>query len=567
MTTNLWRTIQAAQTEEFEFSDAEKERIMENLKKETHRRSGFGTVLKSAAGLAAAFVMLVTASMFNPVLAANIPFMENIVGFLRQNHALDSGVYSNGAVEKHMVPVSVETDEAFSIRDSYFDGTVLAVTIAARLPEADTETVEMQFELEINGETPPIQIEPVGGYTPTATLYRAEDSCFVGTVVRDISAVAPSSEFALTITPTSFASPNGDFLSLVPSAAAAEITQNEDADVYPVKGIQTDGLTITELRATPAFTYVNTEFTAPGTYTYILTLDSGEKLDYIRVGDYDQQCYYEALPVGTKYVTIDVYEKADARKPVCSATVTVTDGYSDGDAVKAYEDARTGDGSQSDWLVELARRGIPVTPREGETAVELGETIISRTYSETNQDQTKDSAFYLDPDAVTEITYDNMQVYASHTDAGIDDADMNESGIPDDLSEYRFVTFDVHIETKGTPGIREDGHLQPEIEAYGENDGTAGIQWIENYAHLILETDFNFGIDIPYFSGHMRGFTNYYHFASNAYDSHDFVVGFYVPTAAVESGNWLIGVENGEHNPDYTFHTVYTYYTIPPYTE
>lgn len=65
------------------------------------------------------------------------------------------------------------------------------------------------------------------------------------------------------------------------------------------------------------------------------------------------------------------------------------------------------------------------------------------------------------------------------------------------------------------------------------------------------------------FSLHSSGATNYYHFPTNAYDSHDAVVGFYIPETLLESGDWVIGVSTSNEYNAITGSGLYSYYTIP----
>lgn len=76
MNTKLYSRIAKIETHEETMCGTEKERILNRLKKEMKPKRH--VILKTLCTAAACFVLLVTASMFSPVLAENIPFMENI---------------------------------------------------------------------------------------------------------------------------------------------------------------------------------------------------------------------------------------------------------------------------------------------------------------------------------------------------------------------------------------------------------------------------------------------------------------------------------------------------------
>ena len=175
----------------------------------------------------------------------------------------------------------------------------------------------------------------------------------------------------------------------------------------------------------------------------------------------------------------------------------------------------------------------------------------------------------MNPDAKQVVTYTNMQVFDSPADIGLTESDMRDTRQPLTRDGYKFVTFDVAIENHGITGLLGED-LQKEIEAYEKKDTTTGIMWISDFA-MPMACDLDpsaIETEVAYFSGHMNGAANYYHFASNKEDSHSFVVGFYVPNKFVESGEWMVGINTGERLPedrdDFLGTTKYTYYDIPP---
>lgn len=168
-----------------------------------------------------------------------------------------------------------------------------------------------------------------------------------------------------------------------------------------------------------------------------------------------------------------------------------------------------------------------------------------------------------------------MQVYDSPADIGLTQMDMCDEDASLEKEGCKFVTFDVEIVTKGIYGLRDDS-LADEIAAYENKDGTTGILWIDAYSRIwprsqetLSGNEQYFGLGVAYFSGHMDGTTNYYHFAANAHDAHEFVVGFYIPDEILSTSEWVIGVLNGGQVSSSEVNTwngsseKQTYYSIP----
>lgn len=407
--------------------DAEKERILQRVRKEKKPRRRLAAVLKTAGAVAACFALLVTASVFSPVLAENIPFMENIVAFLKQSGQARSSVISGGAVEDYVTPVAGQEDANFRVTEVYCDGTALVLGYAADFPEADETVLEIDptFTFDIDGERLEIT-EESGTYDAfggsTAKMYRVEDDTFAGTIALDISGMDVADTFTLTVTPESLTGINPKRM------------------VLDARGLYT-----------PEASPLECTLTA---FTFDVTVNSGARSVYT----VDES--YEDFALHT-IVTSPGFTFLDISQPASETTVA---------------------------------------PREG----------------------------------------------------------------------YKFVTFDVDITTNGIYGVRGDAELQAEIDAYENNDGTTGILWISNYYYPTVRTidgGETESIDIDYFSGHMDGLSNYYHFATNAHDKHHFVVGSYVRTEDLESGNFIVGVKNGSFSPRdpnmfNASETDYTYYNI-----
>lgn len=581
MRRNLYNEIAETRTQELEMFDAEKERILQRVRKEKKPRRRLAAVLKTAGAVAACFALLVTASVFSPVLAENIPFMENIVAFLKQSGQARSSVISGGAVEDYVTPVAGQEDANFRVTEVYCDGTALVLGYAADFPEADETVLEIDptFTFDIDGERLEIT-EESGTYDAfggsTAKMYRVEDDTFAGTIALDISGMDVADTFTLTVTPESLTginpkrmvldarglyTPEANPLECTLTAFTFDVTVNSGArSVYTVDESYED-FALHTVVTSPGFTFLDISQPEGRVYTHTVEDQNGRRLQPISFdNDAGGKSYYAPIGEDVESLTVTLYDWNDTRTPLAAFTVPMTDGG------YALHEAGAAEISADEIVYDPPRPAgeTTVAPREGETTVNLGETITS------SIDRESAGAQYVNEDATAEITYTNMQVYDSPEEAGIAAEDMKDPSAPLAREGYKFVTFDVDITTNGIYGVRSDAALQAEIDAYENNDGTTGILWISNYYYPTVRTiddSETESIDIDYFSGHMDGISNYYHFATNAHDKHHFVVGSYVRTEDLESGNFIVGVKNGSFSPRdpnmfNASETDYTYYNI-----
>ncbi len=561
MRKNLYREIAEIQTQELELFETEKERILQNLHKE--KRAGFRIhpAFKAIGALAACFVLLVTASVYSPVLAENIPFMENIVAFLKQTGLARGSVITDGAVEDYVTPVAEQADANFRVTEVYCDGTALVLGYTADFPDADDSILEIEptFTFDLDGER--LQITEESGTYDTfggtnAKLYRVEGDTFAGTIALDVSKLDVADQFALTVTPKSLLGVNPkrmvlDQRGLYTAETSAldctlepftfDVTVNAGArSVYTVDESCED-FTLHSIVTSPGFTCIDCTMPDGKVYLYTVEDQDGHALQRIRFENEESGAnYYAPIAEDVESLTVTLYDWDDVRTPLATFTVPMTEG---GYALHPAASVEI-DPEEIVYDPPVSVEKI-LAPREGESTVALGETIVSQTMREL----VPDGSGYVNADATAEITYSNMQVYDSPAEAGIAAEDMVDPTAPLEREGYQFVTFDVDIETKGLYGWRYDD-LQSECDAYENNDGTTGILWITSFYYptkrFVDDSDFPF-IDADYFSGHMNGATNYFHFATNAYDTHHFVVGSYVRTEVLESGNLLVGVETGTH--------------------
>lgn len=539
--------------------DAEKERILQKLRQARRPKRRLAVALKTAAATAVCFALLVTASMFSPVLAENIPFMENIVAFLKQSGQARSTVIADGAVENYMTPVADPAESNFRITEVYCDGTALVLGVAADLPEIDESLTEIEagFTFDFDGERLRLTRETEIYDTFYSRMYRTEDGSYAGALALDISSIDAADAFSLTVTPEKLLGINPRRMVLderglyTPGTAALECTLEPftfDAAVnagarsaYDVEESY-EGFTLHGIVTTPGFTFLDIAQPEGRVYTHTVEDQNGRRLQTITFdNDEGDKFYYAPIDEDVESLTVTLYDWDDTRTPLTAFTVPMTEGG------YALHEAGAAEIPADEIVYDPPRpeNEKTIAPRAGETTVNLGESITSKAMRE----PISDGSGYVNEDATAEITYTNMQVYDSPEEAGIAAGDMVDPDAPLEREGYQFVTFDVDIKTNGLYGWRDD-NLQTERDAYEDNDGTTGILWITSFysptLRIVDDRNSPF-IDVDYFSGHMNGATNYFHFATNAYDTHHFVVGSYVRTEVLESGNFLVGVETGTY--------------------
>ncbi|MBQ2667469.1 MAG: DUF4179 domain-containing protein [Clostridia bacterium] len=587
MRKSLYNEINRIQTVEQPLFDVDKERIMNQLKKETKSKRPVFIVLKSLSAVAACFVLLITACAFSPVLAQNIPFMQEIVRFLKQEQFPRNGIIASSNVENYMQPAGDTTEDEMQIMEVYCDGTALVMTVGLELPNMDESIlrIDPKAAVDINGER--FFPEADGAPANLFQFFRTEEGDFVGAASLDVSSLNLTEDFTVTLTlaeltgvdlklwvanmeepdiyePKTYALENPT----IPHTISVPVDTSLCKEYSVEKSVQ--DFTVHKIITTPVCTYVDTERSEYDSYYFTLTTDDGTELSINTFDNPDYtgfhpNYYYEALPEGTKKVFVTVYPWEDDTAPIGIVEIPVEFGYASG-----IEDYTVRHISEDEIVFDPPKaEHTAFEPRTGEETFQLGETITTQAYRDVYRDQKTGYHLYVNPDAKQVVTYTNMQVFDSPADIGLTESDMRDTRQPLTRDGYKFVTFDVAIENHGITGLLGED-LQKEIEAYEKKDTTTGIMWISDFA-MPMACDLDpsaIETEVAYFSGHMNGAANYYHFASNKEDSHSFVVGFYVPDKFVESGEWMVGINTGERLPedrdDFLGTTKYTYYDIPP---
>lgn len=485
--------------------DAEKERILQRVRKEKNPRRRLAAVLKTAGAVAACFALLVTASVFSPVLAENIPFIENIVAFLKQSGQARSSVISGGAVEDYVTPVAGQEDANFRVTEVYCDGTALVLGVAADVENVDehVRVLGPKYTLKVNGDT----VNTLGdGTAPDSYLYPISENTFAGVFVMNLRELNLTEAFEIELsaeligidtqhmvlenggssyTPQTYALPE--------TYTPVTMTVEPDQTLQKTYEIQESAgdCTIEQLTISPAFTHADVQFADPGSYVYFLTDQDGQPLEQVKLlGTPDlsgtrPEKYYQAITKDTTAVTISVFHESDRINPVCTATVEV-DGF--------------------DFERMDLRSSSPVLDKE---------------------------------------TFDNLQVFDSAERAGLKPTDMNFMEQPLVQDGKKFITLDLSITAESTDG---GSSIEDEIASYENRNDSTRILGITNFASGIrgtLPSDWSTS-EVHYFSDHMNGIYNYYHFAINAGETKVFTIGFFVDEVLLENGELLLPVNSGQ---------------------
>lgn len=555
MNTTLLHEINKTQTDTLKMCDAEKERILLRLKKEVKPKRFFA--LKGAGVLAASLAVLIGISVVNPVFAKGIPFVGDIVSRLTAGKTVNyqSPIINSGSVQAYLNAVPDAGDADFRILDTYCDGTALVLTTAAYVQGADpaVKVIEPTYSVKLNGEPLTVTNETTGEVRENlgdffARMVRADDNNFIGTLVVDISKFELSGRFTLDIAVTGLTGLDTAYYVQDFRGAYKEKTYDITADfppctvtvnadralerVYDVNATE-NGCTVSRIISTPAYTRFETD---AGAYCDVKTQD-GTRIEWLKFGvESSRNDYYKPLPENTTELTFTFYAKTDRVNPLATITVPVDGGY----AQTLYTPVTpAGIDAVYDPPIDNAPQDVV---RWGEASVALGETIES-TYGATEG-----------CDGKLLVTYSGMQVFDSAADFGLTEADMREMDEPLTREGMKFVTFDVRIESQDfvTDWNREfldenapEDEIIQELSSYEKNDGTASMHWITNFFQPQAKGYPMLGGDIDYFSGHMNGMTNYYHFAMNENDARDFTVGAFIPDELLTAGGLYIGVADG----------------------
>ncbi len=591
----IYSEINHLKTTEQTMCDAEKERIMLHLKKEIRTRRPVSVVIKTLSTVAASFVLLITAGTLSPVLAENIPFMQEIVSFLKQEQMPLNTVIRESDAEKYTLPANDMTEDGLQILETYCDGTALVLTAGLELPGVDENILRIvpSVTVVVNGERLfPVhdpELMPTDGEGRRLGMFifhRTEGDRFVGALSMDVSHLSLTENFSFTLTLTELTGEDPKHMiatskdiyapSYAPKQYMLDNTTVPHTVTVPVDTSlcreytverPIGQLTVHKLVTTPVCTYLDVSGIDDSGYYYTLTTENGSELNSSKFDNSGMTpeerregiLYRNPLPEGTETVTVTVYSSKNDTEPAGQVEIPVDFGYAS--LKEAYTVAQI---PESEIVFDPPLEELLSLQPEAKL-YELGETVVSRE----GRDFNTNGPGYVNENATLEITYNNMQVYDSPADIGLTSNDLFNLFRDDTLEKdgRKFVTFDVTLKTQGIYGYRFDNEeYSAEIEAYADNDGTAGILWINNYAMPEALTDSNPHLsgEAAYFSAHPSGSSDYYHLVTNAYDTHNFVLGFYVPEELLESGNWRIGIATGEDDPNAGAENAY--YSIPPVT-
>lgn len=574
MNIDLLDEISAIELQDEPLSENEKMRVMANVRKRLPKKKNKLFVIPKAIGvLAACYALLIGVSVVNPVFAdtfpivKKLPFAEKIIYSLNhsEGYSYQSPVIRSGAVEKYLNSVSQLGDSDFSILESYCDGTALILSAAIKVDGADPAVKVLQpvYKIRINGA--PVTVETANGsYDETGSYFermtRVDDSVFVGTIVVDISNMELQDSLDLNIRVSSLAGIDNKHyvksnifsdsytektydIDAVPAEVNETIKVDSDLQKTYDVGETKDIVTLNGITASPSSTHVDFTLNEDDSDDPVLMLlydSEGSQIPWLKFGFETQRTYYKPLLKDTDSLTVKFYRKSDKRQSIAEFTVPVEGGFAD--IYEAPVVPEDGSDTIYDPPVPDPSTGRPF----GAQVSELGETVTVNNHSP----GLSDGKLY--------VTYTNMQVYDSYTDAGVSYDELSGSGEERYGDEaYKFVTFDVNIKSENTSYHNDQGDTPDAVQGiydkeareYGKFDETSSTYWISSFFRPCLINESLVTMDdcvsgeVDYFSDAMHGFSNYYHFIMNSNDERDFTVGVFVPKTQLENGNFQIAVE------------------------
>lgn len=503
-----------------------------------------------AAACAAAFVVLVGVSVANPALAAGVPFLGDIVGFLRGGRSHDA-VVQEGAVGSYVQPVASGQalgDQQFQVKDAYFDGEVLLLTTQMDLNSAPEEYRVLQPAFELTFTADGKELSPAYNWRTglTQQMSRASETSYVGTITLYLlDDVLPDSfELSVKVADLEALDTKHMVKSLLgfgtykektyslPSGQSFSCTVRRDDSlrkVYEVNETK-NGCTLENVTVTPAMTEIclgEDTGTDPETGNSVIMVaydGDGKQLEIIgQVGDYHHQ-FFRTLDKDETSVTVKFYPMDNQFDALAEFVVPVEGGW--------YEEK-----PQTPWEDD----GTPVVydpPREEESdwsqsgdstrMVELGETFTIRQGG-------------LMTSGSVDAAFDNLRYYDSWRDAGIADEDMNLPGELKDglVSEdgYTFVLLDLTLQAHDLT-VRDS-----------DENGTKGNLWSADFGELtyrdpelrdLTKGEVICGEGTAYCSEHGNGFTDYYHFFLEGDETKTLQMGYLVKTEELQAGRALV---------------------------
>lgn len=490
----------------------------------------------AAAACAAGLCILVGVSAANPALAEQLPFLGNIVAFLKGggSQSYQSPILTQGGTEEYYAPVTGEAQNGFRVSGVYCDGKTLILGIELQASGAPEEVRFIDADLGfLSGETELLPSRALQG-----RLYRTESGSFVGASILDLTGKDLGGSFPLTVTLRSAVGKNPKLMILEagsyrektydlgqrPAAFTLQVRQDDSLiRTYDVNETQ-NGCTLKQVKVTPALTELTLD--ADSNNVVALAYDADgvplEQLSkYAQDGGLGIQ-YYLPLEKDATAVVVKFFAWEDRNNPVAEFTVPVEGGYGNPSEESAWLD----DGEPIVYDPPRQERdAIQIKYSEAPT-VGLGETL---TTTEGVQSGSLD------------ITVDNMRIYNSITDAGIALEDLADPQVSETLSQdasLKFVLFDVALQGHGAISCW-DSQSKPQ---YNDALAEEGTYWItsllgvqaQDESAADTETLLKLYRGVSYFSEHMDGVTNYNHFLLGADEAKTVQVGFFVPESQLE---------------------------------
>lgn len=510
----------------------------------------------TAAGIAAAFLILVGVSAVNPALAASIPGMESIVEFFR-GRSPDPAV-ADGTVNQFVQPVAglasqaaLPEGPAFEITETYYDGEALLFSTRLTLPDAPKEYREVcaqygengyQFwadgkQLQIDWEKPfQSRLERVNQntYVGTVTLY-LDEAQSSGALPDTFQFMAAPSALVAVDNKLMVLDEEGSYeeksylLDYKPEPFTCTITKTEDLrKAYPVNETK-NGCTLKQITATPALTRIDIgveESAVPnedGGGVVMQAYDSqGKALESNGAGSFYSQTF-RTLDKDETSVTVKFYRSDNKFDALAEFVVPVEGGWYEEPPVTEWTD-------DNEPIVYDPPLEEPDGSQSGDSTrmVELGETFSVRQGA-------------LMSSGSVDATFENLRYYDSWREAGIADEDMNlpgelEQGLTAE-EDYTFVLMDLTLEAHGLALFDYD------------DGGTKGNLWSADFGELtyrdpelrdLTKGEVLAGEGTAYCSEHGNGFTDYYHFFLEGDETKTLQVGYLVKTEELQAGRAVV---------------------------
>lgn len=523
---------------------------------------------KSGAAVAASFAVLVTMSAVNPVLAENIPFMNQLLNYFNSGSALTNpgNVVTDTAVVDHVKPVVPDkapvTGESringLEISEAYCDGKILVfstkLSLEKDIPEA-YNVIEPTFMIQVGGH----EFVVKGDYFEQ--MHRSEEGVYLGAVTVDVSSVELAESFPLSVkipsiigydAKTRVLSQYGDtkmtdeqireMIDHMDPVDYAGLNFEEKQEEFLVDGVAFSGTvsvdtslnrhydvnktegdcTVNSLDTTPAYSLFDVTMPDEGCY-FVVTDNMGNKVQQMEQLNHGDGVYYRPLYNGTTELTLTFHnEYRDESEVLATVKIPVENGYVD---VKEEIERTPVSEEEVTYIPELPQLGEDwLARRQGATVVNLGDTL----------DITQEMGTITE--GIQKLTISNMQVYDSIEAAGISKDDL--SFYSKDLVDGQcFVTFDLKLQNQGAAALFESDVYY--VNSYAPNLSSKYPNKVESGSELI------------YFDSGEEG-KSYFKFTLDANGEKTMKVGFLGDRDALERGDYQFDYsgydENGKTN-------------------